>query len=312
MRGVLVALAAVLLLAGCGGSKDAAPTTSTPAPKPRPAGPFAYDAAPALRFKDAGRVNSDEYPIAIHDVSYLSRGERVEAYLAVPPGKERHPAVIFLHGSGGDRTQMLLSATWMAGRGVVTMTITAPSTGVAGIPGATPLEQLKQERNLSVADVVAVRRAVDLLGERADVDKRRIGFLGWSSGARSGAILAGVEPRLAAVVLMSGGAAPIEEYLAQIPAELRPPLEPILRSIDPLRYIAKASPDRLLLQDGRQDEVVPVDALEAMAAAAPKGTDVRWYAAGHGLNQKALKEQLAWLTEKLGAGPNVKGARTGP
>lgn len=306
MRVVLV-LTAVLLLAGCGSPKDAAPK-----PKPAVATPFDYDAAPALRFQDAGRVNSGDYPIAIHDVSYLSDGKRIEAYLAVPPGKERHPAVIFLHGSGGDRTQMLLSATWMAGRGALTLTLTAPSTGVAGIAGATPLEQLRQERDLSVADVVAVRRAVDFLGERTDVDADRIGFLGWSAGARSGAILAGVEPRFRALVLMSGGAAPIDEYLAQIPPDLRAPLGPILRSIDPLRYIARGTANRLLLQDGRQDEVVPPEALAAMAAAAPKGTEVRWYAAGHGLNQQALKEQLAWLTEMLGAGPKVKGARTGP
>lgn len=309
---VSLSFVAALLLAGCGGSKDAAPTPTTPAPKLAAASPFDYNASLALRFQDAGRVNSGDYPVAIDDVSYLSGGKRIEAYLAIPPGKERHPAVIFLHGSGGDRSQMLLSATWMAGRGALTLTISAPSTGVAGIAGATPLQQLEQERDLSVADVVAVRRAVDLLGERTDVDPDRIGFLGWSSGARTGAILAGVEPRLRALILMSGGAAPISEYIAQIPVRLRPPLTPILRSIDPLRYIAKAKADRLLLQDGRQDEVVPQDALEAVVAAAPKGTEVRWYAAGHGLNQQALKEQLAWLTEKLGAGPNVKGARTGP
>ena len=305
-----LALVAVLLLAGCGGSKDTAPAQTTPTPQV--ASPFDYDASPALRFQDGGRVNSGDYPIAIHDVSYLSRGERVEAYLAIPPGKERRPAVIFLHGSGGDRSQMLLSATWMAGRGALTLTITAPSTGVAGIVGATPLEQLRQERNLAVADVVAVRRAIDLLGERADVDRDRIGFLGWSSGARAGAILAGVEPRLQALVLMSGGAAPISEYIAQIPVALRPPLEPILRSIDPLGSIADAKPERLLLQLGSQDEVVPLDALEAMVAAAPQGTEVRRYAAGHGLNGKALKEQLAWLSQKLDAGPDVKGARIGP
>lgn len=49
-----------------------------------------------------------------------------------------------------------------------------------------------------------------------------------------------------------------------------------------------------------------------MVTAAPKGMEMRWYAAGHGVNQKALKDQLAWLTEKLDAGPDVKDARTGP
>ena len=56
--------------------------------------------------------------------------------------------------------------------------------------------------------MVAVRRAVDLLRAGREVDPNRIGLVGWSLGARVGAVTAGVEPRLHAVVLMSGGAMP--------------------------------------------------------------------------------------------------------
>ena len=109
MRSVLCVLSACLLVAaaGCGGS------TEQSAPEAR--GPFAYDDAP-LRFADRGRVNA-RYPIAIRDVSYTAGRDRIAAYLVLPPKSgARVPAVIYLHGSGGDRTQFVVPATWLAAR----------------------------------------------------------------------------------------------------------------------------------------------------------------------------------------------------
>jgi len=70
---------------------------------------------------------------------------------------------------------------------------------------------------------------------------------------------------------------------------------------------------QLLLQNGRKDAVVPKAALGAIVAAAPRGTDVRWYPAGHGLTIAAFRDQLDWLSRKLPIrGPAVAGAKTGP
>jgi dienelactone hydrolase len=297
--------AAVLLASGCGGSDE-----RTEPSKPR--SPFAYDADVPLAVRDRGRVN-ENYPVAIRDVSYASPGGRVEAYLAVPPGGRRRPGAVVLHGAGGDRGQLLVNALWLAGRGAVTLAITAPSAGSADTSqGLTPARALRRQHDLAVRDVVAVRRALDLLARRPDVDLERLGFLGWSAGARTGAVLAGVEPRLDALVLMSAGAAPVAEYVAQAPAALRPDVRRLLGEVDPLRHVGRGRPQRLLLQNGRQDEVVPRTALEALAKAAPEGADVRWYDAGHELDVGAYREQLDWLDERLRAGPEVRGARTGP
>jgi dienelactone hydrolase len=305
MWGAGLLAAAALLASGCGGSDD-----STEAARPR--SPYAYDAAVPLAVRDRGRVN-ENYPVAVRDVSYASPGGRVDAYLAVPPGGARRPGAVVLHGAGGDRGQLLVNALWLAGRGAVTLAITAPSAVPADTSqGLTPTRALRRQHDLAVRDVVAVRRALDVLVARPDVDPERLGFLGWSAGARTGAVLAGVEPRLDAVVLMSGGAAPVAEYVARAPAALRPDVRRLLGEVDPLRHIRRAQPERLLLQNGRQDEVVPRPALEALATAAPKGTDVRWYAAGHELDIKAYREQLDWLAERLRAGAEVRGARTGP
>ena len=80
-----------------------------------------------------------------------------------------------------------------------------------------------------------------------------------------------------------------------------------------MQTIRRARAGTLLLQDGRRDEVVPRAALNALADAAPSGTDVRWYAAGHDLNEAAFRDQLAWLARRLELdGPPVPGALTGP
>jgi dienelactone hydrolase len=300
-------LAAGLLAAGCGGSgEDPRPAAA----KPRAPQLFAYDARKPLAFQDRGRVNN-AYPVAVHDVSFAGGGRRVDAYLALPPAGRPRPAVIYVHGAGGERSQLLAQALWLAGRGAVTLALTAPSTQ-AGAPEAEPRAALRQQRDLVVRDVVAVRRAVDLLLAREDVDPRRIGFVGWSAGARTGAIAAGVEPRLRALVLMSAGAAPVSEYAARAPAELKAEVTRILGQADPLRLVRTARPGSLLLQNGERDEVVPRPALEALAAAAPK-PDVRWYDADHALDAPAFRDQLDWLSARLGLrGRAVAGARTGP
>ena len=310
-RATSVALAA-LALAGCGGSSNSsgAPTT-TAAANARPL--FAYDASRPLAFRDAGRANGP-YPVAVRNVSYATPGGRVPAYLAVPVKGTKLPAVIYLHGSGESRDRFLLPAVWVAGRGAVGMTLTLPSSASGAQPaGLTPSQRLAHDRAVFASDVIAVRRAVDVLSANPRVDANRIGLVGWSLGARVGAVLAGVEPRLHTVVLMSGGSLPVSSYVAQTPVALQKEVRQSLTQIDPLRWIAKAKPGTIMLQDGKKDEIVPRNALVALSRAAPKGTVLRWYPAGHELNAQAYKDQLAFLTKKLPiTGPPVKGAQTGP
>jgi dienelactone hydrolase len=303
--GLISALAALLLLAsGCAGSDKQAQPPAT--------GLYAYDASAPLRFEDRGRVNRD-YPIAIRDVSYAARGGRVIAFLALPPRAGRMPAVVYLHGSGGDRSQLLVPATWLAARRAVTLALTAPSSTAQAPQGLSGLAALRWQREIQVRDIIAARRAVDLLRSRPEVDAARIGFVGWSAGAKTGAILAGVDRRVSAFVLMSGGALPVSEYAERAPAGIRPDVTRILGQADPLRFVGAARPETLLFQNGRHDEVVPKRALEALAGAAPDGADVRWYEARHALDAAAYRDHLAWLSTKLGiSGPPVPGAKTGP
>ena len=180
MRSRFWCSAAVLFLAGCGGSHAA--------------DPYAYDHGRPLATRDAGVALAGR-KVTVHVVSYDGGAGRVNAFVLVPRAPGRHPAVLFLHGSGGNREDLLVPAVELANRGVVTMTISQPDDAATFRPL-----------------VVNAHRALDVLSARGDVDPRRLGLVGYSLGAQTAAILAGDEPRLKAVGIIAGRGGPVPLY----------------------------------------------------------------------------------------------------
>jgi dienelactone hydrolase len=289
----LFVAALVAFLAGCGGSSR----------RPSAAQTFLFaDTHAPLRIVD--RPFSSRQPrVRVRAVSFAGRRERVNAYIAEPARPNgRLASVVLLHGTGGTRSDFLPYAVKLARRGFAALTLTAPSSAaLSPASGLAPRVLLERQQQLSADDVVAVRRAVDFLDTRATIDPHRIGVVGWSSGARTAAVVAGVEPRIRAFVLMSAGAVPVSEYTRLAPASLRSEIRNVLTAVDPLRWIARGRRGSIFLQDGLRDAVVPRRALKAIVRAAPPRTRVRWYDAGHPLNRAAVHEQLAWLEQRLAA-----------
>lgn len=299
-----IALLTVLLLAGCGGSDSKGKAARDP---------YAYDSAEPLARQDNGLANSD-YPIKVRDISFDGGKERVPAFLLMPPGKGPYPAVIYLHGQGGDRLEMLYTASWLAGRRAVALTVESPYSPNRSVELGAGVEGLREERNRTVQGVVELRRAVDLLQSLPEVDDEHIGFVGYSAGARTGAILAGVERRIDGFVFMSGGEDTVNEFMKLVSKEDQAAVRPLLEDTDGVNYIGRASPSELFFQAGRKDQVVPKEALETLIRAGSKPKKVAWYEAGHSLAvPKAQRDQLDWLAEVLEIeGPPVEGAETGP
>ena len=50
----------------------------------------------------------------------------------------------------------------------------------------------------------------------------------------------------------------------------------------------------------RLDDLVPMADAEALHAAAPEPKTIRWYSAGHGLDQQAMFDRHDWLHERIG------------
>jgi dienelactone hydrolase len=305
--GPFVFALALFGLAGCG-QKHASPATSTStatttttaattAEGPRLS--FAEDSSSKLAFTDNGVIER-KGSVVVHDVEFSSGAERIQGYLVEPINGPPEPGIVLVHGSGGDRTELLPKAIELAQRGAVTMTITAPSTSDP-LPAPTNVaELLAGSTATTVRDVVAVRRAADVLASRPTVDPKRLGYLGWSAGAKTGTFVAASDPRFRALALLSAGADTVSAFVKAAPPGDRTIARRALGSIDPIRYVALARPGTLLLEDGSHDEVVPHGALENVIHAAPHGTLVRWYPTGHALSAKAYDDAFAWLLQKLG------------
>jgi dienelactone hydrolase len=300
MRNIVLWLAALAVaagLAGCGQGKRTTTSALTPAGN-RLA--FDYDAAKPLRYLDKGIVLRNG-GVTVHNVTFRSRGKEVEAFLVEGPGKQARPGIVLVHGGGADRTELLGDAVALARLGFVALAITAPSSAYPPPQPTSVQELVNESKAVTVDDVVAVRRAADVLATLPVVDAGRLGYLGWSNGAKTGAFVAASDDRFRALALLSGGADKLTAFVKAAPAGQKALVRRGLGSVDPLRYLAQARSGTVLLADGRRDRVVPRAALLNMIHAAPKGTVVRWYAAGHQLDAAAYHATFAWLAAKLQA-----------
>jgi dienelactone hydrolase len=174
---------ATLVLASCGGGHTAVRD------------PFSDNSAAPLSVSDHGVYAASRFA-TIRDISYIGAGgSRVDGYLVVPRSSGRHPGVLFLHGSGGDRRDLILEAALLARQGAVTMTISQRNDALSYRPL-----------------VVDARRALDVLDARSDVDPRRLGVVGFSLGAQTAAILAGDDHRPKAVGIIGGRGTDVARY----------------------------------------------------------------------------------------------------
>jgi dipeptidyl aminopeptidase/acylaminoacyl peptidase len=296
-RGVAVVAAAGLLLAGCGGSSDKSSDL---------AAPFDYDSSKPLSPQSRSLPGAEKQGVDVRQVSFAGPSDnRMTGFLVVPKGSGKHPAVIYAHGAGGTRAELLGQGAALSKRGVVALMLDmaySPARAAEPPPG---IDGLRARTANEVESVREVRRSVDYLSSLPEVDKEQIGYVGWSAGARMGAIVAGVDHRIKAFDLLAGGSSPIAAYVNAanqqgVPEDLKKEIEDLLTKTDPLRYVGHAAPSALLFQDGRHDELVPQPALKTMARTASEPKELRWYDSGHVPGNKAWAESRAWLSERLG------------
>ena len=287
-RRIAFLLVAAVLLAGCGGKK--APSLGAP---------FAYDSSKPLNLENRGAALGVK-GLKIRDISFDGPdGEHVTGYLVAPLGPGKHPAVVFAHGAGGNRVELFTKAAELAQKGVVGLTLDMAYAPDRAQPLPRGIEGARARIALEEQTVIEVRRAVDVLRSLPSVDGERIGYVGWSAGARIGAVVAGVEHRIKAFDLLAGGAAPVDEYVRYAPANLKAEFRKLLDTTDPLRYVGHAAPSALFFQDGRRDEIVPRAALVALLRAGSKPKRVGWYDSGHTPGDRAWAESRSWLLHEL-------------
>ncbi len=263
---------------------------------------FKYDASAAFDLKEESVKNQEG--VTIRDINYAaatSKRGRVNAYLVQPAGKGPFAGVLFFHWYGapnGNRSQFLDEAVSLARDGVSSLLIQGY------FPWGVQPADADTDRQRVIDETIEVRRALDLLLSQPGVDRKRIGYVGHDYGAMYGAIIAGVDKRVTAYILIAGIGSfsnwSLDYWLKDIPGPDKEAYRQALNPIDPITQIARAAPADLLFQFANSDEHITKEAAIAFSGAATSPKQIKWYDGKHELNVEAARnDRRAWLTQKL-------------
>jgi fermentation-respiration switch protein FrsA (DUF1100 family) len=168
-------------------------------------------------------------------------------------------------------------------------------------------------RDQLIADVIGLRRAVDVLQSRADVDSSRIAVVGHSSGAMMGAVAISIDDRFRAAVFESGLLG-MGVHIATSPGawaqgvrkglgDQLPHYLEVLSVVDDKHYIGDAPAIPKLFQSARYDPGVPLKDSEDFFSAASQPKELRWYETGHEIDDPgAIADRVRFLAKNLRMG----------
>ena len=270
---------------------------------------FDYDRTTPLNLRRIGVAHRER--ANVYDITYDSlKGGVVPAYLVVPKGRGPFAAVIWGHwywanSSMANRKEFLEEAVVLAQAGVVSLLTDGP----LARPGHVEIKDPFDERRPAefFQQVLDMRRGVDLLLARKDVDRRRIAYVGHSYNAGIGALLSGVDRRFKAFVLMAGTTSDevgratkeFQEYRQKVGAAKLDALIEKYSWLDQGKYVSHAAPAMVLLQFATQESFLTPERARQYAAVVTEPKLFKLYDAPHALNAEARRDRIAFLTEQL-------------
>jgi eukaryotic-like serine/threonine-protein kinase len=228
-------------------------------------------------------------------VSYAAAygNERIPAYLFLPKhATPPYQTVIYFPHSGGEYLRSFeqsemnyLGFVVKAGRAL----LFPMYKGTYERRFERPVEGPNARRDLAIQRMKDLRRSVDYVATRKDLDSSRMAFFGVSLGARLGAIALAIEPRFKTAVLWSGG----------FPATTRLP------EIDELNFAPHVTTPVLML-NGRDDFTFPIETSQVpmFRMLGTKDADKKHllYDGGHIFPfARIMKDSLEWLDQYLGS-----------
>lgn len=273
---------------------------------------FEYDAHSPLDVREVSVL--DRNGIKIHNITYASpKGGVVPAYLVVPKGKGKFAAILWGHWMMPDsptanRSEFLEEAIALAPTGVVSLLIDAPLVRPGFKPNPDPLSS--QNADVVAQQVIDLRRSLDLLLSREDLDPQRIAYVGHSFDASCGAILDAVDKRLAAFVfmgnpqstrdfLLTSEAPQIVSFRKSVPADKLNQYLDTYYWADPAPYAAHLGPAPALFQYATHDEYVATAAAKHYFETSSEPKEIRFYDANHALNADARRDRYHFLQKHL-------------
>jgi len=241
----------------------------------------------------------------------VPQNNTIPAELFVPAnwreGDPGRPTVICLHILSGETALMELTCSALASHGLCSIMFRLPYYGERSLPGG-PRAIVRNPQLFTEAVKQAwldIRRTVDLLSARPEVNRNRIGLIGISFGAIVGLSAAGEEPRIWRIMpILAGGdllqiirhareTRPLTAMLQEMTEENRAEVEALIASVDPLRYAGalrqRAAAGRVFMVNAAEDEVIPRECTEKLARELGISDQVFWLEGlGHYSSMAAL------------------------
>jgi len=270
---------------------------------------FDYDQNAPLDIKHVGVQRRAE--ATVYDLTYASpKGGVVPAYLVVPKGRGPFAAIVWGHwywenSSMRNRREFLDEAIALAPAGVISLLTDGPIARPGYVNNKQPLNE-QQVVNM-VQAVVDMRRGVDLLAARRDVDQKRIAYVGHSYNAEVGAFLSGLDKRLKVFVLMAGPMSDevnlrskeFQNYRQKVGPEKFDAYMAKYSWTDMGKYVSHAAPAFVFLQYGSQEKFLNADRAREYLAVVSEPKELKIYDAEHALNAEARRDRIHFLIEQL-------------
>lgn len=228
---------------------------------------------------------------------------RMNGFLVAPIGPGRKPGIVWTHSNGA--IGFLGNAVLMAKAGAVSLLVGEAE----GLKGGTA----ELARDQLIADVIGLRRAVDVLQSRADVDPARVAIVGHSSGAMMAAVAVSIDDRFRAAVF-EVGLLGMGVHIATSPGswaqgvrkelgDQLPHFLEVISIVDDKNYIGHAPAIPKLFQSARYDPGVPLKDSENFFNSASQPKELRWYETGHDVDDPgAVFDRVRFLARSLRLG----------
>jgi dienelactone hydrolase len=295
----------VLLVAGCASTGGQGKGSAAP---PRPEASRAYDA----RFPDPGTPlnvqvlsTSDRGGGQLVELTYAGapgtapvRGTLVRPPAGVPLG----PAVLWVHWLGEpgttNRTEFLDEAVQLGQRGVTSLLVDA----LWSQPDWYRQRTMDEDPAAFTAQVISLRRGLDLLAQQPGVDLGKLGVVGHDFGGMTGLLAAAADGRPRCNVLLA--LTPRFESWMFYDPKKKPTDEQDYRrklsALDPIDALP-AVEGGLLVQLAKEDFYVPPVQIEAWREALRGKGELRTYATSHAMDAPQVKaDRDEFLQKTLG------------
>ena len=244
-----------------------------------------YEYDQGLPLMDSIKLVKDTTGYRLFYVTYRSvHDAEVTGLLSLPGNADPpFPTVILIHGHGDRKTVDYIEAgnDYLLDAGYAVLRLDIYNHGDRhkynydfDLTGKTRY----WSRDIITQTVFDLRRAVDFIHTRDELDPDRIGYMGISLGGFIGTVFCSVEKRVKVpVIVLAGGRLNLMFGMDALSADTKN----YLSVIDPVYFVDGIYPRPLLMINAENDDVVPPVTSKLLFKAAREPKEIIWYPAKH-------------------------------